>query len=121
MGKQTYVNPVTNPEECDVYLLHFETPISPNHTTQHYLGSADDVIARIKKHRDNPDARLLQVAKERGIKFVVARVWTGVPRKFERTLKNRKNAPKMCPICKVIHEEDHLADIETASALPLEF
>lgn len=80
------------------YLLHFDRRISPSHTTQHYLGSADDLDARIWKHRHHPDARLLQVAKERGIHFTVARTWTG-GRELERKLKNQKNAPKLCPIC----------------------
>jgi hypothetical protein len=33
-----------------------------------------------------------------GIKWEVARTWTG-DRKFERRLKNGKRAPKLCPVC----------------------
>ena len=80
------------------YLLHFSSPISPNHTTQHYIGSAADLDARIEEHRTGHGARLTQVAQERGIGFTVARTWEG-GRDFERSLKNRKNAPKLCPIC----------------------
>lgn len=80
------------------YLLHFSEPISPNHTTQHYIGSAADLDARIEEHRKGQGARLTEVAKERGISFEVVRTWEG-GRDFERKLKNRKNAPKLCPIC----------------------
>jgi len=81
-----------------VYLLHFDRPISDRHSCQHYLGSADDLDARIAKHRTNPDARLLQVARERGIGFTVVRTWPG-GREEERKLKRRKEGPKLCPIC----------------------
>lgn len=81
-----------------VYLLHFDRPISPSSTTQHYIGSSRYFEARIRKHKLNPDARLLQVAKERGIGFTVARIWTG-GRKEERRLKNLHNGKKLCPIC----------------------
>ena len=82
-----------------VYLLHFERPISPKHTCQHYLGYADDIERRIEEHRNGRGARLTAVAKERGIGFRVVRVWEGADRQFERSLKNRKNAPKLCPCC----------------------
>lgn len=85
--------------QCTVYLLHFERPISDKHTCRHYLGSADDLRYRLHQHRTNPDARLLQVAKERGIDFELARVWSNVPRSFERQLKNRHGGPRLCPIC----------------------
>jgi predicted GIY-YIG superfamily endonuclease len=81
-----------------VYLLHFERPISEHHTTQHYIGSAADVAARLEEHRSGRGARLTQVAVERGIGFEVVREWAG-GRDMERTLKNRKNAPKLCPLC----------------------
>lgn len=83
-----------------VYLLHFEKPIAPGrHSCQHYLGSADDLDARLRKHAQQPDARLLQVAKERGIGFEVVRTWTG-DRQLERKLKQRKAGPELCPICR---------------------
>lgn len=81
-----------------VYLLHFERPISDRHTCQHYIGSADDLRKRLEQHRAGTGARLCQVAKERGIGFVLARVWMG-GRELERRLKHRKEAPKLCPIC----------------------
>jgi predicted GIY-YIG superfamily endonuclease len=81
-----------------VYLLHFQSPISPSHTTQHYIGWAEDLESRITAHRNGRGARLCQVAKERGISFTVVRTWQG-DRKLERQLKNRKNAPRLCPVC----------------------
>lgn len=83
-----------------VYLLHFERPISPNHTCQHYIGMANNLEARIAHHRKGTSkVRLLEVAKERGIGFVVARTWEG-GKELERELKNRKKASELCPICR---------------------
>ena len=58
-----------------VYLLHFDRPISDKHTCQHYLGYTADLPARLAAHRAGTGARLCEVAKERGIGFVLARVW----------------------------------------------
>lgn len=82
-----------------VYLIHFSRPISDKHTCQHYLGYASDLEERIERHRNGAGARLLAVAKERGIDFEVVRVWKNRTRKFERHLKNQKNAKVYCPIC----------------------
>jgi predicted GIY-YIG superfamily endonuclease len=83
-----------------VYLLHFAAPIAPGrHTCQHYLGVADDLERRIAEHRAGRGSRLCEVAKERNISFEVVRVWEG-SRKLERRLKNQKNSPKLCPICR---------------------
>ena len=86
-----------------VYLLHFDRPISPNHTSQHYLGYAANersFKARIAHHKAGTShARLLEVAKERGIGFEVARTWPEGDRGLERQLKNRKNAKRLCPCC----------------------
>lgn len=102
-----------------IYLLHFDRPISDHHTTQHYLGSADDLRRRIEEQRSGAGARLCQVAKERGIGFTVARIWSNKPRTFEYALKARKNGPKLCPICNQI---DPLPDDFDLAALPeLEF
>ena len=81
-----------------VYLLHFERPISNGHTCQHYLGWCLDLDARIAAHRAGRGARLTQVAIERGIDFEVVATWAG-DRTVERRLKNRKESPRLCPIC----------------------
>ncbi len=81
-----------------VYLLHFDQPISPDHTARHYLGSAEDWEHRIEQHRQGEGARFCEVAKSRNIGFVVARLWVG-DRDLERELKRRKSSPRLCPIC----------------------
>ena len=84
----------------DVYLLHFDSPISPGvHTCQQYIGFATDLNRRLEEHAAGRGARLTEVAKERGIRFQVARVWPDETREFERELKNQKNGPRLCPIC----------------------
>ncbi len=90
-----------------VYLLHFSSPISPDHTAQHYLGSTDNLSRRLAEHRAGRGARLCEVALERGIGFVLARTWTG-DRRTERKLKRRKEGPRLCPICNRRHEQPHL-------------
>jgi len=85
-----------------VYQLHFDRPISSAHTTQHYIGSAADVEARLAEHRAGTGARLTQVANERGIGYSVVRTWDapdGKGRQLERQLKNQKQGPRLCPIC----------------------
>jgi hypothetical protein len=44
-------------------------------------------------------AAITRALHEKGIGFVIARVWPG-DKKFERRLKNRKEAPRLCPICR---------------------
>lgn len=80
-----------------VYLLHFDRPYEH---AKHYLGSANDLAARLHEHRTQKcDVRLLQVVKAVGIDWRVARVWVG-DRKEERRLKKRGGASRLCPICR---------------------
>ena len=79
-----------------VYLLHLEQPLSPNHTSQHYVGWAKDLATRIQAHANGNGARFMEVANERGIGFQVVRAWRG-GRTFERRVKNWKNSPRLCP------------------------
>lgn len=82
-----------------VYLLHFERPIAPGkHTTQHYIGYAADLAVRLQEHASGHGARLTQIACQRGISWKVARLWRG-SRTLERRLKDRKEAPSLCPCC----------------------
>ena len=81
-----------------VYLLHLERPLSPDHTAQHYLGWTSDLAARAQAHRAGGGARFTEVAVEREISFCVVRAWYG-GRDFERRLKRRKEAPRLCPLC----------------------
>ena len=84
-----------------VYLIHFESRINPEFPCQHYIGyTPKDVARRIATHRAGgyDAARICQVAAERDIPFTLVRVWRG-DRQLERRLKNRKEAPHLCPIC----------------------
>lgn len=82
-----------------VYLLHFDRPISPAHTTQHYIGWAKDLDSRLRDHARGHGAVLLRVAKERGIGWSLARTWPGATRNDERALKNRHEGTRLCPTC----------------------
>lgn len=77
------------------YLIHFASKYKH---AGHYIGSADDLEQRLADHRSNQGARLLQVINAAGIAWEVARTWPG-GRKFERQLKNRKEAKRLCPTC----------------------
>lgn len=82
-----------------VYILHFERPINPNHTTQHYLGTTTDLEKRLHQHQTGQSqARLPTVAHDLGIDMILARTWRG-GRDLERRLKNRHEGPRLCPIC----------------------
>ena len=87
-----------------VYLLHFLQPIgnpaNPHAMAQHYLGtdlSGQRIsVQTVGGHRA---ARIVAHVQREGIGFVVARTWPG-SRALERQLKRRKNAPKLCPVCR---------------------
>lgn len=73
-----------------VYLLHFDRPISPDHSRS--------LAERLADHAAGRGARLTQVARERGIGWQCVKTWEGT-RGDERRFKNRKQAPRYCPIC----------------------
>jgi predicted GIY-YIG superfamily endonuclease len=79
-----------------VYLLHFSHPY---HHAQHYLGSTNNLDARLAEHRTGQGARLTQVIRDAGIQFTLARTWEG-GRDLERRLKRWHKSPELCPICK---------------------
>jgi predicted GIY-YIG superfamily endonuclease len=85
-----------------VYLIHFDEPLgdpdNPRGQARHYLGYADDLEARLERHRQGNGARIMEVVKERGISWRLARTWQG-DRTLERKLKNWHNSPKLCPLC----------------------
>lgn len=102
-----------------VYVIHLAQFLSPNHTSQHYIGSCrlGHFAERMAQHlsgvremhttRDGSvrwtgAARYLQVAVERGINFWPVRTFideTGTMYGGEYYLKSLKNTPKMCPAC----------------------
>lgn len=113
--------PLILAERNVVYCYHFAQAISPINGAQHYIGFAADLWARDALRRAGRGARLIQVAIERGIAFEL--VWA-VPgsREFERQIKERKQAPRYCPICCAAHGRRFRAIVASAQqlALPLE-
>lgn len=95
------------------YLIHFERPIgnpdSPRGQAQHYLGytGKESLKARLARHKSGNGARIMAVVSERGIPWQVARTWSHGTRALERRLKNRHNAPRLCPICRGEKRDDH--------------
>jgi predicted GIY-YIG superfamily endonuclease len=73
--------------------------LSDKHTARHYLGYTRHLPSRMEAHLTGRRARFMQVARERRISWQISRVWPG-DRTFERKLKNRKEAPRLCPICR---------------------
>jgi predicted GIY-YIG superfamily endonuclease len=78
-----------------VYLIHFDRPLKH---ARHYLGYAEDLGARLERHRVGNGARLMEVIAAAGITWRLARTWEG-DRKFERWLKRKKGAAWFCPVC----------------------
>ena len=80
-----------------VYLIHFNTPL---HHARHYLGFCENGIKqRFERHKASQGAKLLKALNEKGIGYRIVRIWRHVDRNFERSLKNKKSTPKLCPIC----------------------
>jgi predicted GIY-YIG superfamily endonuclease len=78
-----------------IYLLHFAQAYKH---AKHYVGFTKDLSTRLDQHATGQGARLLEVITEAGISFELARTWNGT-RETERSLKNRKATPRLCPIC----------------------
>ena len=79
-----------------VYTLHLRRPLAH---AAHYTGWARDLDRRLDHHRNGTGARMLQVARERGIDWTVVTVEPG-DKKRERQLKKQGGASRRCPICK---------------------
>lgn len=80
-----------------VYLCHFTQPYKH---AKHYIGYSDNIADRVYAHQCGTGARLMQVIHVAGIGFFVSKVWEGASRGFERKLKNRGGAARICPICR---------------------
>ena len=86
-----------------VYILHLDRPLSERHAARHYIGWCYRLDSRMNQHLKGRGSRFMQVARERGIGFTLAAAFPG-DRNFERKLKNRKEAPRLCPICRKAHD-----------------
>jgi predicted GIY-YIG superfamily endonuclease len=80
-----------------IYLLHFDRKLSH---AGHYIGWSEELDGRLAAHKSGLGARLTEVLRERGIGFTCVRLWKGT-RADERRLKARKNAARLCPVCKL--------------------
>jgi len=80
-----------------VYLLHFDRPYEH---ARHYTGwTGNGLEQRLAEHREGHGARLMEVVRDAGIDWQLARTWTG-DRNRERALKRQGGAARHCPICK---------------------
>jgi predicted GIY-YIG superfamily endonuclease len=85
-----------------IYLLHFDPPF---HHAKHYLGFAvNSVDKRVERHRQGNGAALTKAAVAAGVKLMLVKTWEG-DRALERQLKNRKNTPRLCPVCNPVEGE----------------
>jgi predicted GIY-YIG superfamily endonuclease len=82
-----------DPGTC--YMIHFDERYRH---AGHYLGWAKDLDARLAAHRAGRGARLMEVITDAGIGWHVSRTWPG-GRDRERALKDRHEAPRLCPDC----------------------
>ena len=91
------------------YLLHMSAPLgnltNARAQAQHYTGYADDPVGdgvslerRIAEHLAGRGAKITQAAVAAGITIELVAVWRA-PLSFEKQLKRRKEAPRLCPIC----------------------
>lgn len=81
-----------------IYLIHLDEPYRH---ARHYLGWTTDLDARLEAHQAGRGARLMEVVKAAGITWHLARTWPG-SRDRERAIKNRHEAPRLCPECSPI-------------------
>ena len=86
------------------YLLHFEPPFK--HAGR-YVGwvhvedgedAADAVWERWVAHVTGKGSPLVGAAAKAGCAVIIARIWEGVDRHFERAIKEGKNASRLDPI-----------------------
>ncbi len=84
-----------------VYLLHFDAPLSGR--ANHYIGwtqDQDTLPKRLKHHATGTSGVcIMRAVHAQKITFRLARLWQGGDKHFERKLKNRHEAPRLCPIC----------------------
>lgn len=79
-----------------VYLIHFERPIG---NAQHYTGYTDNFEKRVSEHRSGTGAELTRLAKEKGINWLVVRVWQDATLETEKSIKSM-STKITCPICR---------------------
>lgn len=92
-----------------VYLWHFSRPLgnlaNVRAQAQHYCGYADDpdgdtagLERRAAEHLAGRGAKITRAAVAAGIEISLVMAWRA-PLAFEKQIKARKEAPRLCPIC----------------------
>jgi predicted GIY-YIG superfamily endonuclease len=79
-----------------VYLIHFERPIGK---AQHYTGFTQNFERRISQHRNGEGSELTRLANEKGINWLVVRVWQDATLETEKSIKTM-STKITCPICR---------------------
>lgn len=79
-----------------VYLIHFERPIG---NARHYVGYTDDFEKRVTEHRSGKGSQLTRLANEKGINWLVVRVWQNSTLDKEKSIKGMSTRIT-CPICR---------------------
>lgn len=85
-----------------VYLCHFVDRVNPDRPARHYLGFTQNVAKRERDHKcgvRHYGAALTFAAFERGVSFVIARVWANATKRDEKLLRDLHNNPRLCPLC----------------------
>lgn len=85
-----------------VYLLHLEPglPVTGTRVARHYLGFTErEVEDRVAQHVARRGSPLVAAVIAAGGTVTVQRTWSDADRNFERALKRRHEAPRLCPHC----------------------
>lgn len=81
-----------------IYLVHFMTPYK---RISHYIGSTEDLDKRIDRHQKGRGAKVLKLATQSGVEWLVVRVWQTEDRALEKSLKRNRNHKDYCMICEM--------------------
>lgn len=88
------------------YLLHLARPLgnlaNARAQAQHYVGFALNLDERIAEHLAGEGAKITRAAVAQGIAIELVACWRA-PLAFEKQIKRRKEAPRLCPICCAKH------------------
>ena len=66
----------------------------------HYCGYADNISARLRRHRKGAGGKLCRAVVGSGYELRLVRLWLGATRAEERAIKRSHNLARHCPICK---------------------
>lgn len=86
-----------------VYLLCFGEGglhVTGGRYARHYIGWTEGPVGlRVNAHMTGSGSPLVRAAVAAGCAVELVRVWENADRHFERALKRRKEAPRLCPVC----------------------